>query len=75
MRWSNVLASFAAAIPAVYGIAFAGPEPTAVSPERALDNPKPTLGPLISELRKRQNAFANTCGWVDGDICNYCFHS
>lgn len=72
MKQSNILVSLVAALPAVHGIAFGGPVPTATSPERALDgtNPKPTKGPSVSELRKRQsNLFPETCGWVDGDFC------
>jgi hypothetical protein len=66
-----VLLSLVAALPAVYGVAFGGPEPTAVGPDRALDgmSPKPTKGPSLNELRKRQTGSWATCGWLDGDVC------
>lgn len=72
MGHSTALVSLIAALPAAYGIAFVEPAPTATSPDRALDVtiPKPTQGPLVSELRKRQtDLFAATCGWIDGDLC------
>lgn len=72
MRQSTLIASLVAALPAVNGVAFGGPAPTAIRPERALEvsPPVPTQGPLISELKKRQtNLFPATCGWIDGDLC------
>lgn len=61
----------AAALPAVHGVAFAGPEPTAIDANRAFGamNPKPTEGPSLNELRKRQRFDPETCGWVDADFC------
>jgi hypothetical protein len=59
----------AALLPVVNGVAFGGPAPTDTIP--ALDGitPKPTVGPSINELRKRQtNLNPETCGWVDGDF-------
>ncbi|CAO2654297.1 Nn.00g110300.m01.CDS01 [Neocucurbitaria sp. VM-36] len=70
MKQSSTLFSLVAALPVAQAIAFGGPAPTATSPERGLDgtNSKPTKGPSVSELRKRQsNLFPETCGWVDGD--------
>ncbi|KAF2876613.1 hypothetical protein BDV95DRAFT_602587 [Massariosphaeria phaeospora] len=60
----------AALPPAVNCIAFGGPAPTATSPGRALVDwtPKPTKGPSVAELRKRQSFDAETCGWIDGDL-------
>jgi hypothetical protein len=68
---SSVLLSLVAALPAAYGVAFGGPEPTAIGPDRALDgmSPKPTKGPSQNELRKRQTGSWATCGWLDGDVC------
>jgi hypothetical protein len=66
-----VIFSLAAALPAVFGIAFEGPIPTAINPERALmgTSPKPTTAPSVNELRKRQSSSSPaTCGWVDGDF-------
>lgn len=61
----------AAALPAVHGVAFAGPEPTAIDANRAFGsmNPKPTEGPSLNELKKRQSLDPETCGWVDADFC------
>jgi hypothetical protein len=66
-----VLFSLVAALPGAHGVAFGGPEPTQVNPDRALEgfSPKPTNGPSLNELRKRQTGLYNTCGWLDGDIC------
>ena len=72
MKQLTTLFSLVAALPAAHAIAFGGPVPTGTSPERALDgnNPKPTKGPSVGELFKRQsNLFPETCGWVDGDYC------
>lgn len=71
MKSSATLLSLAAAVPAAYAIAFAGPVPTDISPNRAQveANPLPTQAPSVQELKKRQtNANPNTCGWVDGDF-------
>ncbi|KAF2273992.1 uncharacterized protein EI97DRAFT_435639 [Westerdykella ornata] len=60
-------------LPAASCIAFGGPAPTDVGPDKALNGftPKPTHGPSISELQKRQRSFGvNTCGWIDRDYCN-----
>lgn len=74
---SCVLLSLVAVLPAAYGVAFGGPEPTQVNPDRALDgmSPKPTNGPSFNELRKRQSGLYNTCGWLDGDICTLSYPS
>ncbi|KAH3962700.1 hypothetical protein HBI73_159580 [Parastagonospora nodorum] len=71
MRYSHVL-SLVAALPSTYAVAFGGPAPTDISPDRALEgtSPKPTRGPSVEELRKRQSSSQATCGWVDGDISN-----
>jgi hypothetical protein len=69
MRYFQII-SLVAALPSVYGIAFGGPAPTDIGPDRALDgtSPKPTRGPSVNELRKRQSSSQETCGWVDGDF-------
>ncbi|KAF9695306.1 hypothetical protein EKO04_006799 [Ascochyta lentis] len=69
MKCSVSLVSLVAALPAVQGVAFGGPAPTAAMLKRDLDpdSPKPTIPPLSNELRKRQtNLNPETCGWVDG---------
>ncbi|KAF2108317.1 hypothetical protein BDV96DRAFT_587584 [Lophiotrema nucula] len=70
MQYAVTLLSALAALPAANGVAFGGPAPTNTSPNRALDGftPKPTRGPSVAELRRRQNAGAETCGWVDEDL-------
>jgi hypothetical protein len=71
MKYS-ILSSLAAALPAAYGAAFGGPEPTPVSPDRGFGGmgPKPTKGPSMNELKKRQSSVdPETCGWVDADFC------
>ncbi|KZM25321.1 hypothetical protein ST47_g3479 [Ascochyta rabiei] len=63
------LLSLVAVLPAVQGIVFGGPAPTAATLKRALDSalPKPTIAPTNDELKKRQtNLHPETCGWVDG---------
>ncbi|KAF2134814.1 hypothetical protein P153DRAFT_380628 [Dothidotthia symphoricarpi CBS 119687] len=70
MKYSALLFSLVAVVPAAHGIAFGESTPTAKSPQRALDemSPKPTKGPSVVELRKRQSDVGpETCGWVDGD--------
>ncbi|KAH7081624.1 hypothetical protein BKA63DRAFT_562159 [Paraphoma chrysanthemicola] len=57
--------------PTAYAVAFDGPAPTNINPERALvgTNPRPTEGPSVNELKKRQTGSSpETCGWVDGDF-------
>lgn len=74
MKSSSTLLSLAATISAAYAIAFAGPAPTSVSPERVQVEsiPLPTPGPPAEELKKRQtNLYPNTCGWVNGIWCMY----
>ncbi|KAF2007714.1 hypothetical protein P154DRAFT_1144 [Amniculicola lignicola CBS 123094] len=69
MQYTTLLLSTIAVLPAAHGIAFGGPAPTGAS--RALEGwtPKPTKGPSVAELRKRQSAFEyETCGWVNGDL-------
>lgn len=68
MKYSNVF-SLVAALPAAHAVAFGGPVPTDLGPDKAFGgmSPKPTNGPSINELRKRQND-AGLCGWVDGDF-------
>jgi hypothetical protein len=70
MKHSKVFSLVGAVLlPVVKGVAFGGPAPT--EDTRALDGitPKPTLGPSINELSKRQtNLNPETCGWVDGDF-------
>ncbi|KAL6707582.1 hypothetical protein ACN47E_003931 [Coniothyrium glycines] len=71
MRFSIAVLSLAAATPVVYGIAFEGPAPTAVSPERVQieSKPQPTQAPSVDELKRRQtNRNPNTCGWIDEDL-------
>jgi hypothetical protein len=71
MRYNTVPFCVAAMLPVIHCIAFGGPAPTATSPDRAVDgwSPKPTKGPSVSELRRRQtNDNPETCGWIDGDI-------
>lgn len=69
MRSVLYLLEAAALVPIAHCVAFAGPKPTAPIPYRALDgwSPKPTQGPRIDELRRRQFDSSETCGWVDGD--------
>lgn len=71
MKYQSVF-SLVAALPAAHAVAFGGPVPTDKSPNRAFDGmtPRPTNGPSINELRKRQsNLFSpEVCGWVDGDL-------
>jgi hypothetical protein len=57
----------------VHGVAFAGPEPTGLDANRAFGamDPKPTEGPSLDELRKRQLSTPETCGWVDADYCMF----
>lgn len=58
-----------AALPAVNAVAFGGPAPTGTSPKYVLGGmtPKPTNGPSVFELRKRQSLSPQLCGWIDGD--------
>ncbi|KAF2031093.1 hypothetical protein EK21DRAFT_100025 [Setomelanomma holmii] len=70
MKYTTIL-NLVAALSLAYGIAFDGPAPTNISPHRALiqTNPRPTEGPSVEELKKRQTgSSAETCGWVDGDF-------
>lgn len=71
MRSVLYLLEAAALVPIAHCVAFAGPKPTAPTPYRALDgrSPKPTQGPRIDELRRRQFDSSETCGWVDGIYC------
>jgi hypothetical protein len=58
-------------VPTAYAIAFDGPAPTNINPERALvgTKPRPTHEPSVIELKKRQTGSSpETCGWVDGDF-------
>ncbi|KAF2730770.1 hypothetical protein EJ04DRAFT_31729 [Polyplosphaeria fusca] len=69
MRYTASLLTAVAVLPATNAIAFGGPAPTNTSPQRELDGwtPKPTNGPTVAELRKRQtNYYPEVCGWVDG---------
>jgi hypothetical protein len=69
MKGLKSLLSLAAALPAVRGMAFGGPAPTAAILKRNLDPalPRPTIPPSNHALDKRQtNANSGTCGWVDG---------
>jgi hypothetical protein len=70
MKYCQIL-SLVAAVPVAYGVAFGGPAPTDISPDRALEgtSPIPTRGPSVEELRKRQSFSEATCGWVSGDLC------
>ncbi|KAF2195119.1 hypothetical protein K469DRAFT_743770 [Zopfia rhizophila CBS 207.26] len=71
MQYSVALLGALAVLPAVNCVAFGGPAPTVFSPNRVLEvwSPKPTKGPSIAELRRRQsNLFPETCGWQSGDL-------
>jgi hypothetical protein len=67
----TIFLSLVAALPTTYGVAFGGPEPTAIGAERVFGDmsPKPTTAPSVNELRRRQNFGPETCGWVDADFC------
>ncbi|KAF2796575.1 hypothetical protein K505DRAFT_415632 [Melanomma pulvis-pyrius CBS 109.77] len=71
MQYYVALLGAIVVLPMTDSIAFGGPAPTATSPNRAVDgwSPKPTKGPSVAELRRRQtNLNPETCGWIDGDI-------
>lgn len=66
------LLSTVAVLPLAHAVAFGGPAPTGVEPDRAVNgfSPKTTQGPSVAELRKRAyNLYPETCGWVSGDLC------
>lgn len=74
MKCSVSILSLALALPAVRGIAFGGPAPTAAVAELVLTgtSPKPTVAPSNEELKRRQtNLNPETCGWVDGIYCMF----
>ena len=76
MKCSTSLLSLVAALPAVRGVAFPGPAPTAASLGCAQEetSPEPTTAPSIDELKKRQlNVNPETCGWVDGVYCMFTY--
>jgi hypothetical protein len=68
IRGFRALLGLLGLLPTVSCVAFGGAAPTEVNPDRALAgwNPKPTNGPNVAELRKRQSN-AETCGFIDGD--------
>jgi hypothetical protein len=69
MKYSATLLGLVATFPAARGIAFGGVAATATSPGRVDGTtPKPTNGPSVAELRRRQTSSdQEICGWVDGD--------
>jgi hypothetical protein len=74
MRDLQTLLGALALLPAVNCVAFGGPAPTETAPIRVQEGwtPRPTKGPSIAELKKRQtNLYPETCGWIDGDYCRY----
>lgn len=82
MHFFELLSSFAA-LPLAHCVAYGGPTPTnkIESLEQVADGwtPKPTQGPPIAELRRRQtvetlDAGFNTCGWIGTDavVGNFC---
>ncbi|OCK83713.1 hypothetical protein K432DRAFT_432699 [Lepidopterella palustris CBS 459.81] len=70
MRYLLRLVGGVALIPFVNCVAFAGPKPTELVAHRVLNgwSPKPTQGPTVPELRRRQFDSVDTCGWVNGDF-------
>ena len=81
MHFFQLLSGFAV-LPLAHCVAFGGPAPTTIeSIKEAADGwtPKPTQGPSIAELRRRQtvetlDAGFNTCGWIGTDtvVGNFC---
>jgi hypothetical protein len=76
MKYTTLL-SLVAALPGTYGVAFGGPEPTALGAGRVFGgmSPKPTKAPSVNELRTRQSSVdPETCGWVDAEFCKSSRH-